>query len=958
MFSLDLGNLLVHLGLNTTAFDQPIEASYAKVQQVSAKMSSLGGALERKVTAPLVAFATLGLHGFAKFDEAMTKSLAIFRGVSDDLRTEMAQTAKDMSLKSEASATELAKAYFFLGSAGYSAEQSLQLLGVAERFAMAGSFDLSTAVTLAADSQKALGLSFKDPIKNAESLTRITDILVGVNTLANANTLQFAQALTNEAGPAMKAWNIQLEEGVAVLAAYADQGTKGEKAGSDFSRMLRFLMQGFRENNAEWVKFGVNIFDTAGNLRPLADIIEDLSVRLDGMSAKTKSVQLDLLGFKARSQQVILPLLDTQDAIRGYLERLKEMQGLTAEIAEENLKNFYSRMVMVWHTIQSLAGDIGRILSPYMLQLGEYIKRVNAAWRTLNDHTKLAIVQFAMYAAVLGPALVVTAKLLSTIGWMSIGFTALKTAIIPAIVAIAGVLTPVLGVIAAVAAVAGVVYALRAAWIQNFEVVKNWMEDFVNAISDGWVWLTKDTGKFLSWFTKAFIDAWAYLRSSFTEFFADLISGAGAAATWISKIVEAIKNAWTAPDISSMINEMKFGAKAAGDAWAQAFTDTWDKSYSDVKKFSAEAYDVSKEYAGAFREATVEALEEWRRVLVTQIGADAQSVIDAITVKINKMTANKIDLLPREDADELQKRFDKLSKTLKNSIAPAADETSDSMQEMLDALDMEMEIIGQVNKGYERGADIIEFKHRAMKKFYGDTEKVNAAVDEYIAKLEELGDKQQFSALRDWMRENNYSHLWENLSEDAARGLDDLSSTITDFITGTEVDWKQFCASILKEFLNTLVRMQTQQIITSIATAFARAGANAASAGAGSAGSSGGGAAQTQFDYQVGSYMGNAFDSGRVVAMSMGGIVPTPTVVPMADGGRAYIAEREPEAVAPLVRTRSGRLGIRMEGGNDRQIINKLKVVNVMTREEQLAAMQSEAGEKIFTNYLRRVGVI
>jgi len=672
------------------------------------------------------------------------------------------------------------------------------------------------------------------------------------------------------------------------------------------------------------------------------------------MSARTKSTQLDLLGFQARSQQVILPLLDTQDAIRGYLERLKEMQGLTAEIAEENLKNFYSRMVMVWHTIQGLASDIGRILSPYVLQFGEYIKRVNVAWSALNDHTKLAIVQFGLYAAVLGPALVVTAKLLSTIGWMSIGFTALKAAIIPAIVAIAGVSAPVLAVIAVVAAVAGVVYALRAAWIQNFEVVKNWMEDFVNAISAGWVWLTKDTSKFLSWFTKAFIDAWTYLRSNLAKFLADIISGAGAAATWVGKIVEAIKNAWTAPDISSMINEMKFGAKAAGDAWAQAFTDTWDKSYSDVKKFSAEAYDVSKKYAGAFREATVETLEEWRRVLVTQVGADAQTVIDAITVKIEKMSDNKIDLLPREDADELQKRFDELSKTLNNSIAPAAEDASDSMQEMLDALDMEMEIVGQVNKGYERGADIIEFKHRAMKKFNGDMEKVNEAVDEYIAKLEELGDKQQFSALRDWMRENDYSHLWENLSEDAARGLDDLSSTITDFITGTEVDWKQFCASILKEFLNTIVRMQTQQLITSITTAIASAGAANVSGGTAT-----GASVITMTTPSGGMYaaMGAAFDRGRVVAMSMGGIVPTPTVVPMAGGDRAYIAEREPEAVAPLVKTRSGRLGIRMEGG-DRPVVNKLKVVNVMTREEQHAAMQSEAGEKIFTNYLRRVGVI
>jgi hypothetical protein len=482
------------------------------------------------------------------------------------------------------------------------------------------------------------------------------------------------------------------------------------------------------------------------------------------------------------------------------------------------------------------------------------------------------------------------------------------------------------------------------------------MEDFVNVINSGWEWLTTVTGKFLSWFTKAFVDAYRYLRDNVGKFFADIIAGAGAAAVWVGKIADAIKNAWRAPDITSMIDEIKFGAKNAGDAWAQAFTETWDKSYADVKRFSADAYDVSTRYAGAFRDATVETLEEWKRVLSTQIGADAQAVLDAITVKINKMSESKIDLLPRDDADELQKRFNALADSLKNDISPAADEAAKTMQDMLDALDMEIEIVGLVNKGYERSADIIAFKYAAMKKFNGEVIRVNEAVDDYMAKLEELGDKQQFSALTDWMRENDYDNLWKNLSEDAAQGLDDLSSTITDFITGTEVDWRQFCASILKEFLNTLVRMQMQQIATTLITSFAQAGAGAASGG----GKATGATDITTATPSGGVYaaMGAAFDRGRIVAMSMGGIVPTPTVVPMAGGDRAYIAEREPEAVAPLVKTRSGRLGIRMEGDSKPTVINRFKIVNVMTREEQLAAMQSEEGEQIFTNYLHRAGVI
>src|SRR5690606_21262168 len=106
-------------------------------------------------------------------------------------------------------------------------------------FATAGAFDLALATDLATDAQSALGMTSKDVAKDQENLIRVTDVLVKANTLANANVQQFSEAITNDAGAALKAFGKDIEEGAAILAAYADQGTKGQVAGSNLSRVMR-----------------------------------------------------------------------------------------------------------------------------------------------------------------------------------------------------------------------------------------------------------------------------------------------------------------------------------------------------------------------------------------------------------------------------------------------------------------------------------------------------------------------------------------------------------------------------------------------------------------------------------------------------------------------------------------------------------------------------------------------
>jgi TP901 family phage tail tape measure protein len=439
--TLNLGNLQAHILADNSQFAKVMRNTTATLDAVSMKMTSIGKKMTTRLTLPLTGIATASLVSFAKFDDAMTQSLAIMGDVSDQMRMKMEATAKAISTESITAPQELAKAYFFLASAGMTAAQSEAALATVEKFAVAGRFDMAMATDLLTDAQSALGLSSKDAEKNMQGLLKVSDTLVKANTLANATVQQFSEALTNNAGPAIKQYNIDLEEGVAILAAYADQGLKGQEAGSMFGRMTRLLIKSINDNSQAFSDLNINVEEFAATGKNLTGVLDGISKATEGMGPAQKAATLEMLGFQARTQQAILPLLGITDRIRDYEAELKKAGGTTKDIADKQLTSFSSQMKIVWNNIVVVGQEIGNVLEPAVRSLGKWIKDVTMWFRGLSDTSKRAIIFFGVFAAAIGPVL------------LSLGSMALVTKIaIMTTVTFLGVIGKVFAVIKSISA--------------------------------------------------------------------------------------------------------------------------------------------------------------------------------------------------------------------------------------------------------------------------------------------------------------------------------------------------------------------------------------------------------------------------------------------------------------------------------------------------------------------------
>jgi TP901 family phage tail tape measure protein len=358
-----------------TVFDNKgIKQAGSQIQGISRGVQSMAKSFA-VAGAALGAFGTVAIKSFAGFDAALTKSTAIMGNLSETMRKEMSDAARDVAKSTTFSANQAAEAYFFLASAGLDAESSVAALPQVAKFAQAGMFDMAQATDLLTDAQSALGMVIKgDSLANLAEMTRLSDVLVKANTLANASVEQFSTALTTKAGAALKAVNKDVTEGVAVLAAFADQGIKGANAGTQLSIIMRDLTTKAIKNKQAFEQAGIAVFDSAGNMNNLGDIIGDIETAMAGMSDETQKATLLQLGFSDKSLASLTALLGTSDAIKTYEESLRSASGFTDDVAGKQLDTLTAQFALLKSALIDVFISVGEQLEPSLKLLMETLQ--------------------------------------------------------------------------------------------------------------------------------------------------------------------------------------------------------------------------------------------------------------------------------------------------------------------------------------------------------------------------------------------------------------------------------------------------------------------------------------------------------------------------------------------------------------------------------------------------------
>jgi len=427
-----LSSIFVSIGAQVDDLNKALRGAERRLSRTADGFKAMGKRLTLGVTLPIAGVAAAAVKLAADFEDSMTKSTAIMGDLTDAMKNDMADAARAVALETTFSAKQAAEAYFFLASAGLDAAQSIAALPQVSKFAQAGNFDLARATDLVTDAQSALGLASKDAATNLAGMTRVSDVLVKANTLANASVEQFSESLTNKAGAALRILNKDIEEGAAVLAALADQGIKGAEAGTTLDIAFRELQRTALANKTANRDFFDTVFDGSGTMRNAADIVGDLEARFAGLSDEQRLAELTMLGFNFKSISAINNLLGLSDKIRDYESGLRKAAGTTDEVARKQLESLNAQLQLTTSAIVDVGIELGNLLLPAVRKFLAAIKGAMPtikAWiesfKELSPNLQLAIILVPALAAAIGPLIFAAGALLIAIKAIALGLVAL-----------------------------------------------------------------------------------------------------------------------------------------------------------------------------------------------------------------------------------------------------------------------------------------------------------------------------------------------------------------------------------------------------------------------------------------------------------------------------------------------------------------------------------------------------
>lgn len=374
-----IGSLAVNVVAKTSSLQKGLGRASKRIQRFSRTANRAFLHMGIGVGGAAAAVAAL-VRSNEQLDRSMNRSLAIMGNVSDQMRGEMKTAAIELSAEVSASAKDIADSYFFLASAGLSATESLKSLPIVTKFAQAGNFDLATATDLLTDSQSALGLSFGSVTDKMRNMQRLGDQLVKANTLANASVEQFSLSLTTKAAASFRMVGKSSSEALAVLSAFADAGVKGQDAGTQLSIVMRELSSKAIKNEKAFERANVSVFDSAGEMRNMADVIGDLEAHLSGLSDKQKKQSLQWLGFTDKSISGLSTLVGMSEKIRDYEEAIATAGGTMETVAGKQMTALEESTNSLSSAWQALASETGPVSTAIAGQIG----KASDALRGLN----------------------------------------------------------------------------------------------------------------------------------------------------------------------------------------------------------------------------------------------------------------------------------------------------------------------------------------------------------------------------------------------------------------------------------------------------------------------------------------------------------------------------------------------------------------------------------------------
>lgn len=464
--AIGLGTAVGYLDLDISGFASGIDNATSQLSGLGTKcttvsgsitaigqtMTNAGSLMTAAFTAPVVAAGAAAIKTGKDFDAGMSQVKAVSKATGSDFDL-IRDRAMEMGEKTRYSASEVSDAMYYMGLAGWDAQQIYSGIPGVLALGAASGEDLARVSDIVTDSLTAFG-------KGAEDTSEFVNVLAEATRSSNTDVDQMGEAFKYVA-PVAGAFGYSIQDVAVMLGIFANAGVKGSQAGTGMRQALNALINPSDKAAAQMEKFGVSLFNTDGTTKDLMTVMQELRGTFGGLAiditdangevmtgeqimekyghalptTEMEKLQAIVQIFGVRALPGMLSVIQASDdsfndlttAIYGAQDAYDGL-GTAFGMQSEMLDNLQGD----WYLFTSALGTSAIIISDLLKNgLRELLQSLTALvnkFNALDEEQQKNILKWAGIVAAIGPALMIFGKFMTTAVSLVQTFTKLKSA--------------------------------------------------------------------------------------------------------------------------------------------------------------------------------------------------------------------------------------------------------------------------------------------------------------------------------------------------------------------------------------------------------------------------------------------------------------------------------------------------------------------------------------------------
>ena len=242
---------------------------------VGDKIAGVGKTMTAGLTVPIGAAAANAVKFGAEFDKGMSNVAAVSGATTEEFG-KMREAAISWGEKTVYTATEASDALYYMGLAGWGANESIAGLGPVLNLAAAGDLELGRTSDIVTDAMTAMKLSAGELNKDGiENTIHFTNSLAAAMSNSNTDVDQMGEAFKYVA-PLAGTLGYDINDLSLALGLMANVGVKGSQAGTGLRQALKNLIAPTDKAKGYMKEFGVSLYDDTGKAKDMRTFMEEL----------------------------------------------------------------------------------------------------------------------------------------------------------------------------------------------------------------------------------------------------------------------------------------------------------------------------------------------------------------------------------------------------------------------------------------------------------------------------------------------------------------------------------------------------------------------------------------------------------------------------------------------------------------------------------------------------------